>query len=149
MAAGSETGTDFRHGRYSITLKTFYLSLCLPTKWDCWTKIKHLLEATWTPIFPSHVPHSFWGDVVLTVCYLIKHIPSSIWTIKSLVKFYILTTLFILHCLRSLVLHVLLMVLVLTLTYCLDLIIVLSSSIHGLKRVQVLFPIFSYGIHLC
>jgi hypothetical protein len=41
-------------------------------------KNKHILEVTHTMIIHGYVPHRFWVDVVLTACYLINHMPSSI-----------------------------------------------------------------------
>ncbi|PHT51554.1 RecQ-mediated genome instability protein 1 [Capsicum baccatum] len=40
-------------------------------------KNRHLLEAARTLLIESHVPLQFWGDAVLTSCYLINRMPSS------------------------------------------------------------------------
>jgi len=39
-------------------------------------KNRHLIETTRTLLLHSNVPSRFWGDVVLTACYLINHMPS-------------------------------------------------------------------------
>nr|KYP55409.1 Retrovirus-related Pol polyprotein from transposon TNT 1-94 [Cajanus cajan] len=41
-------------------------------------KNRHLIETTRTLLLHGHVPQSFWGDVVLTACYLINRMPSSV-----------------------------------------------------------------------
>ena len=41
-------------------------------------KNRHLVETTHTLLLHSHVPFRFLGDVVLTTCYLINRMPSSI-----------------------------------------------------------------------
>ena len=41
-------------------------------------KNRHLVETTRTLLLHSHVPFRFWGDVVLTACYLINRMLSSI-----------------------------------------------------------------------
>nr|CAN80831.1 hypothetical protein VITISV_002503 [Vitis vinifera] len=41
-------------------------------------KNRHLVETTRTILLHSHVPFRFWGDAVLTVCYLINRMPSSV-----------------------------------------------------------------------
>ena len=38
----------------------------------------HLIEITCTLLLHYHVPFRFWRDVVLTACYLINHMPSSV-----------------------------------------------------------------------
>ncbi|PHU09303.1 Endoribonuclease Dicer -like protein 3 [Capsicum chinense] len=40
-------------------------------------KNRHLLETTRTLLIEFHVPLQFWGDAVLTSCYLINKMPSS------------------------------------------------------------------------
>ncbi|KAF3679503.1 putative chalcone--flavonone isomerase-like [Capsicum annuum] len=40
-------------------------------------KSRHLIETARTLLIESHVPLRFWGDVVLTSCYLINRMPSS------------------------------------------------------------------------
>ncbi|KAJ9701155.1 hypothetical protein PVL29_006480 [Vitis rotundifolia] len=41
-------------------------------------KNRHLVETARTILLHSNVPFRFWGDVVLTACYLINHMPSSV-----------------------------------------------------------------------
>ena len=41
-------------------------------------KNRHLIETSLTLLLHYHVPFRFWGDAVLTVCYLINRMPSSV-----------------------------------------------------------------------
>ena len=41
-------------------------------------KNHHLIETTRTLLIHGHVPDRFWGDAVLTACYLINRMPSSV-----------------------------------------------------------------------
>ncbi|RVW22259.1 Retrovirus-related Pol polyprotein from transposon TNT 1-94 [Vitis vinifera] len=41
-------------------------------------KNRHLVETTRTLLLHSNVPFPFWGDAVLTACYLINRMPSSV-----------------------------------------------------------------------
>ena len=41
-------------------------------------KNRHLVETAGTLLLHGHVPFHFWGDAVLTTCYLINCMPSSI-----------------------------------------------------------------------
>ncbi|RVW56421.1 Retrovirus-related Pol polyprotein from transposon TNT 1-94 [Vitis vinifera] len=41
-------------------------------------KNRHLVETARTLLLHNHVPFRFWGDAVLTVCYLINRMPSSV-----------------------------------------------------------------------
>nr|KYP52255.1 Retrovirus-related Pol polyprotein from transposon TNT 1-94 [Cajanus cajan] len=41
-------------------------------------KNRHLIETTCTLLLHGHIPHPFWGDAVLTACYLISRMPSSV-----------------------------------------------------------------------
>ena len=41
-------------------------------------KNSHLLEVARRLLFHMHVPKQFWSDTVLTACYLINQMPSSV-----------------------------------------------------------------------
>ena len=41
-------------------------------------KNRHLIKTTRTLLLHYHVPFRFWGDTVLTACYLINRMPSSV-----------------------------------------------------------------------
>ena len=41
-------------------------------------KNRHLVKTARTLLLHSNVPFRFWGDAVLTACYLINHMPSSV-----------------------------------------------------------------------
>jgi len=41
-------------------------------------KNKHLVETTHTLLIHGGVPQCFWGDAILSVCYLINRMPSSV-----------------------------------------------------------------------
>lgn len=45
---------------------------------DAERKNRHLLETTRALLFHMKVPKSFWADAVLTSCYLINRIPSTV-----------------------------------------------------------------------
>lgn len=46
-------------------------------------KNRHLIERARTLLIHNHVPLRFWGDAVLTACYLINRMPSSVLRHKS------------------------------------------------------------------
>ena len=41
-------------------------------------KNRHLVETAHTLLLHANVPFHFWGDAILTACYLINHMPSSV-----------------------------------------------------------------------
>ena len=41
-------------------------------------KNRHLMETTRTLLIHGEVPEHFWGDAILTACYLINRMPSSV-----------------------------------------------------------------------
>ena len=56
-------------------------SSCAHTPQQNWVaerKNRHLVETTHTILLHSNVPFRFWGDAVLTACYLINRMPSSV-----------------------------------------------------------------------
>ncbi|CAL9245665.1 unnamed protein product, partial [Arabidopsis halleri] len=46
-------------------------------------KNRHLMEVTRSMMFHTHVPKRFWGDAVLTACYLINRTPTKVLHDKS------------------------------------------------------------------
>ena len=67
-------------------------------------KNRHLIERARTLLLHYQVPFRFWGDVVLTTCYLINRMPSSVcYMIRFLIHFFSLTNHFISFFLVSLV----------------------------------------------
>lgn len=44
---------------------------------------RHLLETTRAFIFQAHTPRRFWSDTVLTACYLINRMPSSVFNVNT------------------------------------------------------------------
>lgn len=46
-------------------------------------KNQHLLDVTRALLFYIHVPKHFWSDYMLTVCYLINRMPSSVLNSKT------------------------------------------------------------------
>lgn len=41
-------------------------------------KNRHLLETTRALLFQTKVPKKFWADAILTACFLINRMPSSV-----------------------------------------------------------------------
>jgi len=41
-------------------------------------KNRHLVETTRTRLIHGGVPQCFWGDTILSACYLINRMPSSV-----------------------------------------------------------------------
>ena len=76
-------------------------------------KNRHLVETTRTMLLPGHIPQRFWGDVVLSTCYLINCMPSLVLENTFLILFYFLMNLFILYHLKFLGLHVMFTIFVL------------------------------------
>ena len=70
-------------------------------------KNRQLVETARTLLLHSYVPFRFWGDAVLTACYLINRMPSSILLTKSLIPSFFLPNLFISFLLVSLAVLVL------------------------------------------
>ena len=52
-------------------------------------KNRHLIEIARTLLLHYHVPFCFWGDVVLTACYLINRMPSSVLHDQTLTNHFI------------------------------------------------------------
>ncbi|RVW38240.1 hypothetical protein CK203_090917 [Vitis vinifera] len=73
------------------------------TKWGTERKNRHLVETARTILLHSNVPFRFWGDAVLTACYLINRMPSSVLHDQFLISFSSLTNHFISFLLVSLV----------------------------------------------
>ena len=46
-------------------------------------KNRHLLDVSRTIMFHMQIPSRFWGEAVLTACYLINRLPSSILKFKT------------------------------------------------------------------
>ena len=78
-------------------------------------KNRHLVETTRTILIHGDVPQYFWGDVVLSACYLINRMPSSVLDNKFLILFYFHMTLSTLYLPKFLGPHVLFIILVLVL----------------------------------
>ncbi|RVW60104.1 Retrovirus-related Pol polyprotein from transposon RE2 [Vitis vinifera] len=58
-------------------------------------KNRHLVETARTLLLHNHVPFRFWGDAVLTACYLINRMPSSVLHDQIPHSFFSLTNHFI------------------------------------------------------
>ena len=41
-------------------------------------KNRHILDLARTMMIQGHVPHHFWANAILTACYLITRMPSSV-----------------------------------------------------------------------
>ena len=66
-------------------------------------KNRHLVETAHTLLLHSNVPFRFWGDAVLTACYLINRMPSSVLHDQIFTPFSSLTNHFVSFLLVSLV----------------------------------------------
>jgi len=71
----------------------------------------HLVETARTLLLHQNVPLRFWGDAILTTCYLINNMPSSSLIIRFLTLSYIPHKIFTPFLFVSLVVHVLSMTL--------------------------------------
>lgn len=63
-----------------------HLSSCAHTPQQNWVAARkniHLIEIPQTLLIHNHVLLHFWGDAVITACYLINHMPSSILQYQS------------------------------------------------------------------
>ena len=73
---------------FNSTLKSFLLDNGLLHQSSCVNtpqqngvserKNRHLLEVARSLLFTSNVPKCFWGDAILTACYLINRMPSRV-----------------------------------------------------------------------
>nr|KYP63246.1 Retrovirus-related Pol polyprotein from transposon TNT 1-94 [Cajanus cajan] len=78
----------FNHGLISFCQKEgiIHESSCVKTPQQngiAERKNGHLLDQTRALLFQHEVPKRFWGEAVLTACYLINRLPSSILASKS------------------------------------------------------------------
>ena len=51
-------------------------------------KNRHLLEVARALMFSTNVPKHFWGDAVLTACYLINRLPSKILNYQTPLSYF-------------------------------------------------------------
>ena len=51
-------------------------------------KNRYLLEVARSLLFSANVPKYFWGDAVLTACYLINRLPTKILNFKTPLDFF-------------------------------------------------------------
>ena len=85
----SDNGTEYFNSNMSQFLAKHGLvhqSSCVDTPQQngiSERKNRHLLEMTRSLMFTSHVPKSFWGDALLTACYLINRLPSRVLDFKK------------------------------------------------------------------
>ena len=59
----------------------FHQTSCAHTPQQNWVverKNKHLVETTRALLIHDGVPQRFWGDAILSACYLINHMSSSV-----------------------------------------------------------------------
>jgi len=59
----------------------FHQTSCACTPQQNWVterNNRHLVKTTHTLLIHGGVAQKFWGDVILSACYLINHIPSSV-----------------------------------------------------------------------
>ncbi|XP_040937219.1 uncharacterized protein [Gossypium hirsutum] len=80
----SDNGSEFFNSSCSSffeSLGIIHQSSCIDTPQQngiAERKHRHLLEITRALCFQSNVPLKFWGDCILTACYIINRLPSSV-----------------------------------------------------------------------
>lgn len=85
----TDNGKEFFHsylGNYLRDQGIIHLSSCIDTPQQngvAERKNRHILEATRSLMFATHVPKHFWGEAVLTATYLINRMPSRVLNFQT------------------------------------------------------------------
>jgi len=62
-------------------IKSVVFTLISKMVYEC--KYRHLLDVAQTVMFNMHVFKQYWAGAILTACYLINRMPSSVVTVQS------------------------------------------------------------------
>jgi len=70
----SDNAREYLSQSFTTFIKSH--SILHQTSWVAEHKNRHLVETTCTLLIHGGVPQCFWGDAILSACYLINRMPS-------------------------------------------------------------------------